>query len=161
MYKNIAIVLWACCCIYLVVSQRMERNAWEERPLGAAAYGGLIALRDVLPPAEYQKEVVPFLERAAAEGHASYRQLQDLDDKLRDLGNQALEAARKARPQEELAKAWENAKQGASNLGDEVSRNMRDMLDQLSRMIDQAERPAPSSPVPASPPPHPSAPAQI
>ena len=97
MYKNIAIVLLACCCIYLVVSQRMERNAWEERPLGAAAYGGLIALRDVLPPAEYQKEVVPFLERAAAEGHASYRQLQDLDDKLRDLGNQALEAARKAR----------------------------------------------------------------
>ena len=80
---------------------------------------------------------------------------------MRDLGNQALEAARKARPQEELAKAWENAKQGASNLGDEVSRNMRDMLDQLSRMIDQAERPAPSSPVPASPPPHPSAPAQI
>lgn len=162
MYKNIAIVLLACCCIYLVVSQRMERNAWQERPLGAAAYGGLIALRDVLPPAEYQKEVVPFLERAASEGHATYRQLSELDDKLRDLGNQALDAARKARPQEELAKAWENAKQGASSLGGEVSRNMRDMLDQLGRMMEEHTRPVPSTPAPPAPhPADPSAPAQI
>lgn len=162
MYKNMAIVLLACCCIYLVVSQRMERNAWEERPLDAAAYGGLIALRDVLPAAEYQKEVAPLLERAAAEGHISYRQLRDLDEKLPDVGRQALDAARKARPGEELAKAWEDARQGAAHLGDEVSRNMRDMLEQLSRMVDKVDRSAPSSPsVPAPRPEGSDAPAQI
>lgn len=148
MYKNIAIVLLACCCIYLVISQRMERGAWEERPLDAAAYGGLIALRDALPPAEYQKVLVPFLERAASEGHVSYRQLRELEAALPDLGTQVLEAARRARPQEELAKAWENARQGASNLGDELNRTMRDMLDQLNRMVDKAGRPGRSAPAP-------------
>lgn len=148
MYKNIAIVLLACCCIYLVVNQRMERNAWEDRPLDASAYGCLIALRDVLPPAEYQKVVVPFLERAASEGHVSYRHLREMEAALPDLGGQTLEAARRTRPQEELARAWENARQGASNLGDELSRAMRDMLDQLSRMTDKAGRSDGSAPVP-------------
>lgn len=44
MYKNIAIVLLACCCIFLVVNQRMERSDWENRSVGAPVYGGLIAL---------------------------------------------------------------------------------------------------------------------
>lgn len=148
MYKNIAIVLLACCCIYLVISQRMERDAWEDRPLDAAACGALIALRDVLPPAEYRKVIVPFLERAVSEGHVSYRQLRELKDSLPDLGNQILEAARKTRPQDELARAWENARQGASSLGDELGRTMRDMLEQWNRMMDKPGQSGGSAPVP-------------
>ncbi|MCH5276741.1 MAG: hypothetical protein J1E80_02780 [Desulfovibrionaceae bacterium] len=148
MYKNIAIVLLACCCIYLVINQRMERGAWEERPLDASAYGSLIALRDVLPPAEYQKRIVPFLERAASGERVSYRQLKELEAALPDLGGLTLEAARRTRPQEELARAWENARQGASSLGDELNRTMRDMLDQLNRMVDKSGRSGGSAPAP-------------
>ena len=148
MYKNIAIALLACCCIYLVISQRMERRAWEEQSLDIAAYGCLIALRDVLPPAEYQKLVVPFLERAASGEHVSYCQLRELEASLPDLGSQTLEAARRVRPQEELVRAWDNAKQGASSLGDELNRTMRDMLDQLNRMVDRAGRSGSSAPAP-------------
>lgn len=146
MYKNIAIVLLACCCICLVIHQRMERSAWEERSLDVSAYGSLIALRDVLPPAEYQKRIVPFLERASSGQPVSYRQLRELEAALPDLGSQTLEAARRARPQEELARAWDNARLGAANLGDELSRAMHDMLDQLNRMVDRAGRSDSSAP---------------
>lgn len=161
MYKNIAIALLACCCLYLAVAQRMERNAWEERPIGAAVYGGLVALRDVLPPEVYREQVLPFLERAAAEGHATYGQLRQLNDILHDVGRQALDAAAKTRPQEALNEAWENAKRGASNLGGEVGRNMRDALDQMGRMLDEATRREPAPRAPAPRPAEPSAPAQI
>lgn len=165
MYKNIAIVLLACCCIFLVVNQRMERGEWENRSVGAPVYGGLIALRDVLPPDEYRNVVVPALQQAAAEGRMTYRQLAELDDKLKNLGQQAFDAAQQARPQEALAKAWENTKQGASQLGGEVGRNMRDALDELARMLEEATRrepqPAPSAPTPTPQPVDPMAPAQI
>ena len=163
MYKNIAIVLLACCCIFLVINQRVEMKDLQNRSLSAADYGGLIALRDVLSPEEYQTLVVPFLQQAATEGRATYRQLAELDGKLRDMGRQALDAAQKARPQEELAKAWENAKQGASNLGGEVSRSMREALNELSRRVDEmARRSDPAAPpAPAPQPADPMAPAQI
>lgn len=165
MYKNIAIVLLACCCIFLVVNQRLERRDWENGNVSAAVYGGLIALRDVLPPEEYRQVVLPVLQQASAEGRLTWRQLGELDAKLKDLGRQALDAAQKTRPQEALAKAWENTRQGAANLGGEVGRNMREALDQLGQMLDEATRrearPAPSTPAPAPQAADPMAPAQI
>ena len=150
MYKNIAIILLACCCIFLLISQRLEIKELQEHSITVADYGGLIALRDVLPPEEYEKVIVPFLEQAAKDGNAAWSQLLELEGELSGIEQQAVEAAKKIRPQEELAKLWESAKQGASDLGSEVNRNMREAVREFSRMLDEAVN-EPPSPVPSSP----------
>ena len=68
MFKNIVIAVLAAACIFLVVNQRMERAARGEEEISPAEYGGLAALRDVIPAEEYRAKVLPLLQEALKDG---------------------------------------------------------------------------------------------
>ena len=135
MFKNIVIAVLAACCIFLVVNQRMERAAWGEEEISPAEYGGLAALRDVLPAEEYREKILPLLREALKDGKMTRDQLAALGAKLGDLGTQTLAAMEKERPQDKLAKAWNDAltgaKEGAADFGASFSRQMNEALREL------------------------------
>lgn len=158
MTRNILIGLLLLCCVLLSMGQytqsRSLRNL-DDGTISPADYGGLIALQDVLPAETYEKEVLPLLQKAREGGVVTVRELRDLGSRLPDLGRQTLEAAERPRPVDALNRAWENTRQGASDLGERLGRGMNDALNELSRMMDEAvrsgrsDRPAP--PVPGGP----------
>lgn len=90
MFKNIVIAVLAACCIFLVVNQRMERAARGEEEISPAEYGGLAALRDVIPAEEYRAKVLPLLQEALKDGKMTRDQLAALGAKLGDLEHRRL-----------------------------------------------------------------------
>ena len=120
MFKNIVIAVLAACCIFLVVNQRMERAARGEEEISPAEYGGLAALRDVIPAEEYRAKVLPLLQEALKDGKMTRDQLAALGAKLGDLGTQTLAAVERERPQD-----------GAADCGASFSRQMNEAMREL------------------------------
>ncbi len=135
MFKNIVIAVLAACCIFLVVNQRMERAARGEAEISPAEYGGLAALRDVIPAEEYRAKVLPLLQEALKDGKMTRDQLAALGAKLGDLGTQTLAAVERERPQDKFVKAWNDAltgaKEGAADFGASFSRQMNEAMREL------------------------------
>lgn len=135
MFKNIVIAVLAACCIFLVVNQRMERAAWSNEEISPADYGGLAALRDVIPAEEYREKVLPLLQEAFKGGKMTREQLVELGTKLGNLGAQTLAAVEKERPQDKIVKAWNDAlagaREGAADFGASFSRQMNEALREL------------------------------
>ena len=135
MFKNIVIAVLAACCIFLVVNQRMERAAWSEEEIGPAEYGGLAALRDVIPAEEYREKVLPLLQEALKSGKMTRGQLVELGKKLGGLGSQTLAAVERERPQDKIARAWNDAlagaREGAADFGASFSRQMNEAMREL------------------------------
>lgn len=135
MFKNIVIAVLAASCIFLALNQRMERAAWGEEEIGPAEYGGLAALRDVIPAEEYREKVLPFLREALKGGKMTRNQLAALGAKLGDLGAQTLAAAGRERPQDAILNAWNEvlagAREGAADFGAAFGRQMNEALREL------------------------------
>lgn len=152
MVKNIVIVVLAACCIFLAANQRMERAAWNGEEISPADYGGLAALRDVIPAEEYREKVLPLLREALKGGKMTREQLAALGTKLGNLGSQTLAAVEKERPQDKIVKAWNDAlagaREGAADFGASFSRQMDEAMRGLGETWNSmtGKDPAPQAP---------------
>lgn len=152
--KNIVIACLALLCVLFLVAWQAERSSVNNRPLSATEYGCLLSMREVLPPEQFKAEVLPLLQSAAAGKPVTFGQLEALNGRLGDISKHVLALAEKKSPQEELAKAWEDTKQNATQLSEQFGREMNNMLNELSDMLPGKgkESPqAPSQPAPVSP----------
>ncbi len=143
MRKNtILITVLVAVCLAAILAFGVAKNSrLQDTEISAPMYGGVLALRDILTPDEYQKIVVPFLEKALEDGKMTYAELRALDETIAasvsGLGSRVLTVAKTMRPQDALAKAWQDARDGAASLGGDLSRNMRDAMDALNRVFDE------------------------
>ena len=100
-----------------------------------AEYGGLAALRDVIPAEEYREKVLPLLQEALKSGKMTRGQLVELGKKLGGLGSQTLAAVERERPQDKIARAWNDAlagaREGAADFGASFSRQMNEAMREL------------------------------
>ena len=118
-----------------------------DEEISAAEYGGLAALRDIIPADQFRKDVLPLLREALKDGKMTRSELEAFSAKLPDLGRQTLASLEKERPQDRLVRAWdetlEDVSKGAANFGEALSREMgnamRDLEDSLKGMTAKPE----------------------
>jgi len=143
MSKNMIIAVLAACCLFLAVGLYDQRGevlamqAQSSQAIDPAAYGGLVALRDILPAETFQKEVLPVLQKAREGIPVTEVDLQALSQRLPQLPMQALAAAEAERTKDKLSRIWDQTTEGASELGSQIGRSMEEMLDGLTRMLEK------------------------
>ena len=106
MFKNIVIAVLAACCIFLVVNQRIQRAARGEEEISPAEYGGLAALRDVIPAEQRERPQDKFVKAwndaltGAKEGAADFGASfsRQMNEAMRELGETWNSMTRKDAP---------------------------------------------------------------
>lgn len=163
MSKNtIVIAINAVLVLLLLAGLVSTRKALQEMAVSPGEYGGLLALREVLAPADYQNIVMPYLEKAAkgqsltrADMQAIASQLPQLPQQLYDLAakpslssnlNQALDSVKNNAESwsEDLRQSLDAARNSAGELGAEVGEALKEGLDTLRQDLDDLLNKMPS-----------------
>lgn len=151
--KNIIIACLVLLCLLLFMGWQTGRTADQNRPISATEYSCLLSMRNILPPEKFEAEVLPLLQGAASGKPVTFGQLEIMNERLGDISQHVLAAAEKNSPQEKIASVWDEARQSATQLGEDVGREMTNMLDGLSGMFNNGAKqsPAPEPSTPQSP----------
>ena len=148
MFRNVVIVALAAACVFLAVSRYMEKKAWEEAEISPAEYGGLLALRELYSPGDYREKVLPLLRDAFVDGKVTRACLDELGKRLRGAGERTLDALKEDRARDRVARAWDDAREGAAELGETLGRRMEEAMRGLGDAVEgltpkRAPEPAP------------------
>ncbi|HJD97764.1 hypothetical protein [Mailhella massiliensis] len=136
MIRNLMIVLLAAACIALGVNQYREASLRDSEEISAAEYGGLLALRSLYNARDYQERVLPLVEEAFVDGKVTRERMRALGEKLSGLGSRTLEQLKKSDARSKVARAWDDAKDSAADLGEKLGRKMDDAMRELGDTLE-------------------------
>ena len=118
MGKNVIIVVLAAACVFLAAGLYGEHSSLEKDEISPAEYGGLLALREAYSSSVYREQVLPLLRQAFVDRRVTRERLHELGAQLKSLGPLTLDVLEQRTTGERVAKAWDDARDGAAALGD-------------------------------------------
>lgn len=135
MMKNVIIVVLSAACV-LAAGLYIDHAAREKEEISPAEYAGLLQLRDLYPSDIYREEVLPYLRQAFVGGKVTRRSMQELGERLQDLGPRTLAALEQKTTGDRVARAWDDAKEGAAALGESLGRQMGEAMRELGDAVE-------------------------
>lgn len=136
MFRNVMMVLLAAACVYLAVSRYVENKNWEEAEISPAEYGGLLLLRDLYDAGEYRDKVQPLLRDAFVDGKVTRARLRELGKQLPSVGIRTQSVLERSRTRDRVSRAWDDAKEGAADLGERLGRRMGEAMRDLGDAVE-------------------------
>lgn len=135
MIKNAIIAVLSAACV-LAAGLYADHEARNKKEISPAEYAGLLQLRELYSSDVYREEVLPYVRQAFVDGKVTRERLQELGAKLKDLGPRTLAALEQKKTSERVANAWDDAREGASALGESLGRQMGEAMRELGNAVD-------------------------